>query len=457
MGGMLDGLGVGYSGVSAARAGLQLTSQNINNANTQGYHRRTIDQSSRPGPPVFGGGVSVDGVVRVQDRLLGAQVETSAGRQGHAAARHDLLAQLEGIIGDLGENGVGGAISRLFASFSQLASTPGDGAARDEVLAAADQVSSVFNQAATRLDELAAGVDNSIEAGVTQASEMLAEVAELNGRILHIEASGGNAAELRDRQDTLLGALAETLGAESFQDADGQTTVLLGGMTLVQDDHAVKLETAPDANGHLQVELVSGTQRFDLTARVGGAVGGQIAVRDQSIVEARQRLDQLAFDLGSAINGAHAAGFGLDGSTGLDLLVLPATAPGAAGQIAVNATLTTDQIAASATAAGVPGDGANALAISALADATLAAGGTRTAAQEAGAIIGWVGGEVDGAVAEEAAASDELAHLEILAESREGVSLDEEMVRLIEYQRSYQAATRVIQVFDQLLDQLMRL
>jgi flagellar hook-associated protein 1 FlgK len=460
VGGLLSGLGVGYSGIAAARAGLQLTSQNINNANTDGYHRRRIDQSSKLGPPVFGGGVSVDGVVRIENRLLGTQVETSGGRQGFASARQGLLSQVETIVGDLGEDGIGGSISRLFSSFSQLAATPGDGGARDQVLSAANQLVNAFNHASSRLDALQSAIDDNVEVTVQQANGQLAEVAELNGRILQIEASGGNAAELRDRQDTLLAELAGSLGVQSFAGADGQTTVLLGGMSLVQDDHAVSLETAPNAalGGHLGVVLVAGSDRHELTADVGGAVGGQLAVRDQSVGDARTRLDQLAFDIGTAVNGAHAAGFGLDGSTGNDLFLLPASAADAAGQIALNSAVGRDQLAAASTAGGAPGDGANALALAQLADdATVAGGGARTATQEAGALVGWIGSEVDAAIAEEAAASDELAHLETLAESEEGVSLDEEMVRLIEYQRSYQASTRVMQVFDQMLEQLMRL
>ncbi len=459
MGGLLSGLNVGYSGIVAARAGVQLTSQNINNANTDGYNRRTLEQSSRLGPPIFGGGVSVDGVLRVEDRLLGTQVETSAGREGHAHAREGLLTQVEGMIGDLGEQGIGSAISHLFSSFSQLSTAPADSAVREQVLSAAGRVANVFNHASSQLAALASGIDSAVEGGIAQVNGQLAEVARLNGRILQTEAAGGNASELRDRQGVLLDDLASTIGVKSFLADDGQTTVLLGGMSLVQDDVAATLSTAPDTalGGHLRVDLVSAGTRVDMTARLGGAMGGRIAVRDETVPAAQGRLDNLAYDLATALNTAHAAGFGLDGSTGNNLFTVPASASGAAGQIAVNASLTSDQLAASATAGGIPGDAANALVLAQLGDSALAAGGTRTAADEAGVIVGWIGGETDSATAEAEASADELNHLETLSESEEGVSVDEEMVHLIMYQRSFQAATRVLHVFDSLLEEIVRL
>ncbi len=40
-------------------------------------------------------------------------------------------------------------------------------------------------------------------------------------------------------------------------------------------------------------------------------------------------------------------------------------------------------------------------------------------------------------------------------ESSEGVSLDEEMVQLIQYQRAYQAGVKVLQTVDECLERLM--
>ena len=48
-----------------------------------------------------------------------------------------------------------------------------------------------------------------------------------------------------------------------------------------------------------------------------------------------------------------------------------------------------------------------------------------------------------------------MGHLEQVRLSVSGVSLDEEMVDLMRFQRAYQAAARIISVIDEMLDTLI--
>lgn len=459
MGGLIDTLGVSYSGLLAARAGIQVTSHNVSNAQTEGYHRRTLAQSPIGGIPIFGGGVHIDGVIRAEDRILGGQRQSSEGRQGYASARQSLLIEAENALGSIDEGGISDSISKLFSAFSSLSSSPNDSSVRANVLSAASSVAQAFNDASDKLSALQSSADKSIAITVDQANELIKQVAALNAKIVAAEAAGADAGDLKDQQALMITELAANFGVKTFLDDENQTTVLLGGMSLVQGDHYATLQTEPDAslNGMLRVDLVDGSTRTDMTSLIGGSVGGAISVRDQSIPNAIADLDQLAFDLATAINTQHAAGFGLDGSTGLDFFTIPATAPTTAGNIEVNAALTNDSIAASATAAGVPGDADNAHALSDLANSQIAAGNTKTATSQAAAIISGIGGQVDQAISEAQSAGDELINLQERQESVEGVSLDEEMVHMVQYQRAYQASARMLKVVDTMLAQLMEL
>jgi flagellar hook-associated protein 1 FlgK len=97
------------------------------------------------------------------------------------------------------------------------------------------------------------------------------------------------------------------------------------------------------------------------------------------------------------------------------------------------------------------------LALAQLASATIVAGGNQTASERAANLVSAVGSSTQQAAADELVATDELTHLQMLQQSAEGVSLDEEMVHLIEYQRAYQASARVLQVVNELLGRLMEL
>ena len=116
----------------------------------------------------------------------------------------------------------------------------------------------------------------------------------------------------------------------------------------------------------------------------------------------------------------------------------------------------TDQIAAAATTAGVPGDNSNALALTNLAQSQLTElGGTfesyyRGLVSEIGTIS---------RAASDSLKFDEnlLYEIENRRESISGVSLDEEAANLIKFQRSFEAGARMIKVTDELLQTILNL
>ncbi len=164
-------------------------------------------------------------------------------------------------------------------------------------------------------------------------------------------------------------------------------------------------------------------------------------------------LDQLAFDLASAVNTQNQAGFVLSGAAGGALFSIPASATDAARTISLAAGVTGQSLAASSTAGGVPGNNENALALAALVNQPLTGGNTATEA--AAAMVGKVGTLTDQAMMAANLRKDELTYLQMLRQSSEGVSLDEEMVQLIQYQRAYQAGVKVLQTIDECLERLM--
>ncbi len=458
--GLLDVLSIGRSTVDAARAGVQLTSHNIANVNTEGFHRRRLQLSPIAPPPVLGGGVQVEGGARVADPFLARRLASGLADEARAGARETLLVQLERRIGDLGEHGLGATIATFFAKLSALATSPADATVRGELLAAAGQVSSTFQGIAADLRGVAETAEQDLVASVAQVNSKALEVAKLNAEIAQAEIGGEEASDLRDRRDLCLAELATLAGASSFVDGSGQVTVLVAGQTLVQGGHAATLEAVPDValGGRSRIDLVDGAARTALTSRLTtGKLAGLIAVRDATVPQTLAALDQLAYDLATAVNATHRAGFGLDGVGNRDLFAPLAAATGAAAALQLRGGITASELAASSTAAGVPGNGENALALVGLERQLLAGGGSATFAGQAAAIIGGVGSASAAATRDAELTRDQRVYLETLQRSSDGVSLDEEMTKLIEYQRAYQAGAKVLAVADELLQTVLRL
>lgn len=97
---------------------------------------------------------------------------------------------------------------------------------------------------------------------------------------------------------------------------------------------------------------------------------------------------------------------------------------------------------------GETGDNANALNIAALRDQLLMRKGQATFNEYYGSIIGKVGVKSKEAQNHEANQLALLSQIDNSRESLSGVSLDEEMANMIQFQHAYKAAARVITVMD---------
>jgi flagellar hook-associated protein 1 FlgK len=166
------------------------------------------------------------------------------------------------------------------------------------------------------------------------------------------------------------------------------------------------------------------------------------------------RLDTLAATLMTDINLLHQAGFDLNGLGGEVFFI----GTGTAADLEVNPNIVgdLDLIAAAAEAATVPGDSRNASEIANL-QYGLNMGGTQSYNDYYGAIVRDMGNEVLKSDAYFNHQSDMLVQLENQRESVSGVSLDEEMINLIEFQNAYTAAAKMITTADEMMQTVLQL
>jgi flagellar hook-associated protein 1 FlgK len=148
----------------------------------------------------------------------------------------------------------------------------------------------------------------------------------------------------------------------------------------------------------------------------------------------------------------HTGGYDLNGVAGTAFY----TGSGAA-DIEMSATIlaNTDRIAASATAAGAPGNAGNAIAIHALRDDLILGGGTATFDDAVGTLVSLVGNDAAEAKSAAAHQADMTSYLQSYRDSVSGVALDEEMVNLVKFQAAYNAAAKMISMADEMLDTLV--
>ncbi|NWF71985.1 MAG: flagellar hook-associated protein FlgK [Nitrospirae bacterium] len=451
---------IGKSALFTAQQAITVAGHNIANVNTPGYSRQEVTLAeNRPengSPGQIGTGVHAESIRRAFDSFVDAQLLASRERMGEFTASSNTLARLEPLFGDAKNQGIGAGLNEFFAALQDVATSPSDLSARTVFLSKATALAARLNQSAADLTSAQESIDRQVGQAITDANRLANQIADLNTKIADAESRGQHANDLRDQRGVALAGLGELIEVSSIEDATGQLTVFAGrGQVLVDKERVYQLVGVPDLgnNGLLDVHYDAGAGPTTNLSSViqSGKLKGLLDVRDHTIPLLRVSLDTLASEVVTQVNQQHRLGFGLDGSTNQDLFTPTGTT---AGTMAVSLT-NVRQIAASSTAIGVPGNNANALALAGLRNMDFASFGNATFQEYYSTIAGGFGSTVQGVEAN--LKSQQILHDQLTSQraSISGVSMDEELANLLQYQRSFEAASRMIVMADEMFQTIL--
>jgi len=438
-----DLLSIAASGARAARAALDVTAQNIANASSEGYVRRSVsisEVSAAGGQNRLGdislSGARVSGIDRNADMFRQAEVR----RTGSDLARANTeLGGLENIEAAVEQSGVYDSIVEFEAALQQLSADPGNPSLRAAVLAGADTLANKFNIAVDSLGAAGEGLRFDAAASVEQANVFGEELARVNLRLARASEGSSDRATLLDQRDTLLEKMSGIVDISTSFAADGTVTVATGGETLVSGGQSAALAMTTAGDGTIAFQ-VGGAP---IAPRGGSLAGAALAL--ESARDVQGRLDVLADQIAGAVNAAQANGVAFDGSPGQPIFA----GSGAAG-IRVVAT----QGSAIATApAGSPAgsiDGSNLAALRQALDGADVAG-------SANGLLFDVSSAVSGRTVTRDALDAIAASARISLEQQAGVDLDTEAANLMRFQQAFQASGRAMQVASDVFDTIVGL
>ncbi len=453
---------IGRRLMGASRLGMQVAGDNIANASTPGFSRRRVELT--PGMPlaVPGGwidsGVDVARVSRMEDRFLADSLQREQGSLGHADQKLRGLQDIQSVFGTLDGDGLASALASFSSAFNQLAAQPENAGARRGAVSAADALARSMRDASGRLQAQRRQEDAATGETIKQVNNLASQLASLNRQIAQDEAGGAVANGPRDQRDLVVQQLAELTGGVSVAGADGRVSFELpAGATLVTGDHALPLRTGRSADGMLTIQ--AGGDGTDLTGRLrSGRLGAQLATRDEAIVSSLSTLDRLAADMASRANALTAGARDANGNPGGPLFVPdPPSATGAAATIAVNSAILQDPSLLAVSASGAAGDGSVAASIAKLRDQGSASLGGKSPADFLTDSLTRLGDDIAQTDVSYGVSRSLVDGLVQQRDSVSGVSLDEEAINLMQFQRSFEAATKFIRVLDSVTETAINL
>jgi flagellar hook-associated protein 1 FlgK len=324
--GLMDSLNVGMRGLNAAQTAIDVTGQNISNANTEGYSRKRVNMEAQSvQSDMYGSkglGVEVTEIDRIRNEFLDRQTWEALGDKGYNTQVNSAYTRLENILKEPTEDGLAAKMNAFWASWQDLANNPADLSAREAVKAGGNVMIDTFRNVYKQIQDYGLSMNNPLDEQARQVNDLTGQIYELNSKIAGIEGSKGQKAnDTRDQRDLLVRKLSSLIDVQTVEDGNGRLIVTSGGSLIVGPSEALQLETygvdKTLANGETASELrlrFSGSRR-GYEPR-GGELKGIMDARGQVLARYMDDLNALAKSIVELVNDQHALGYNLNKATG---------------------------------------------------------------------------------------------------------------------------------------------
>jgi flagellar hook-associated protein 1 FlgK len=461
MGSTFFGLNVALSGVVTNQRALNTVTHNLTNATTAGYSRQRVDTAAATpytvpalnnavAPGQVGTGVVATQHLRLRDQFVDINYRATASDVGQFEARSNAMTTLDTVIDEPGDTGITSLLSSFWGSWHALSLQPDSAAARETVRHAGESLATGFNDLSRQLTQAQTEADTRVGLGVTRVNELANQVNGLNQQIAMVVAVGQEPNDLRDQRDLLLDELSTYSDISVTEPGtNGKVSVAIGNQLLVDGTTDTVSALAISAAG-------AATVGGNATTIASGKLRGLVDLRDTTIGGPAgyiAQLDTLAASVVASVNARHSAGYGLDGSTG-NAFYQGTTAATIA--LAAPIVASTDKIAASDTAANVPGGANNAVGMAQLQYLVQTIGASTTTLDGFyGQFVARIGVDADQASRMHEVQSGVLDAAQARRDGVSGVNMDEEMADMVRFQKSYNAAARMITTLDQMLETII--
>jgi flagellar hook-associated protein 1 FlgK len=462
--GLFGTLNLASGALSVAQEESAVTGQNLANVNNTAYARQQVNVATATPLQTSigdeGTGVQAVSITEVRSSILDSQIQSEGSVTGSLTAQQNALDQAEAELGeqisssagnstDTSATGLTADLSSLFSSFQSLSTDPSNLSDRQAVVQSAQQLTGQFNSVSSGLATVQADLNTSIQNDVASSNQDLNDIAALNQQIVQATAGGGTANDLVDQREQDLEDLAGKVNFTATTQSNGAVDVSIGGVTMVSGaDTPDSLQAFKAANGNTMVQAQNAGTTLSLS---GGSIEGAITTRDGALASLQSSVNTVASQLITQVNSIYSNGFDLNGNTGADLFT-----GSDAATIGVNSTVVNDPSTFQASGTqGDSGDNTVILQLAQLANQPLAGLNNQTISQNYAQTVGAFGSAIS-------TVNDQLTNsgvtMQMLSNQRNslgGVSTDQEMTNLMQFQKAYEASSVLITTVNEMLETLI--
>lgn len=444
MGSITSALTEAANSLGAFSSTFDVIENNISNANTPGYAAQNVNLQPLPFEPDTGlaGGVESGPLISTRSQYLEQAVRNQQQLLGSAQQQAGDLGQIQPLFSLTATSGVAPSLNSLFDAFSQLSVSPNDSTNSQAVITAANGLAQNIQQTASGIQQVSANIVSQTSSVVSQINQLASQIASINQQYQN-DASSQLDAGLDAQMNSALESLSQLANFTLIKTSDGINTVALGGQTMLVIGNQANAISTTDTSGQTAILDAQGN---DITSQITqGQLGALIVENNTTIPGYVSSFNTFAQSLADTVNGQLSQGVDQNGAPGAPLFSYDQSSD-AASTIAVNTTITPDQIAAAA--AGSPGGNGNAIALAQLANTPASSGFTLT--QLYGNLSAQIGTDVENATDSQSMAQNQLTQAQTQRTAVSGVDLNAEATQLLQFQQAYNAAGKLVSILQEL-------
>jgi len=447
----------GKQGLWTSQYEMNIVDQNLSNSGTDGYSREIVSKEATVPYP----GITVSRVYRKIDPILEKRINQVTQNLGYYTTKSQYFSYIEAIVNELNDGNLTERLADFFNAWSDLANeaatVPGDlttpSPVRNALIQKAQDLVDAIRDRYLNIQNLKKDTKNDVVYTISQINKLLQDIANYNRAIAETDRPEKEAAVLKDKRQKALKDLAQLLDITYVEQPDKTVTVYgPSGSLLVTSDTVWPVVMNQDKEGNIHVFWYTGEEYVEIHPNKG-KLGALLEVHNQKIAEYATYLDNFASTIIEVVNNIHSQGWSLEDTTGINFF-----SGTGAGDIAVNEQIVQDpsKIATSS----VPDTTANndiALEIYELSTRKLFASNSMTPAEYIAAFTAQIGVDTKNATDNKNVTDALLTALKEKRSSISEVNKDEELAKLMELEKQFQAASKIITIADELLSTVINL
>jgi len=319
--GLISSMSNAVSGLRINQDSIDILSRNVANAGTPGYHRQSlnvIDYNSQNGTYARSEGVN---------RAFNQSLQAYYNRQvADTALSNTVGTYLNKLQGYLGKPGAAGSLDSMFGTVKNtlqaLATSPDDYSTRAKVVSETQALAQRLNQLSNVVQGLRQEAETQIANDVSNLNGMLVSLQEVNARMLDLGMTDTAQAALHDQRDRLVAGIGELIDVQANYRPDGTVALMTrSGVGLLDQGISTFKFTSAGAlsptsqPGTGQVGKLTLTTPSGLTIDLvqqgvlqAGELAGLVTLRDKTLVEVQNQLDEVAAGLALAMSTVRTEG-----------------------------------------------------------------------------------------------------------------------------------------------------